>query len=99
MQSAGFAGTTMLVSTNCGHITYAQSGFPRAVPGLCAPTLRAVLFCDDRGYRVTAGSLSAARNVSIDRVGRGMVQQETAQIANAIANQLTPAGATPTCAP
>jgi type IV fimbrial biogenesis protein FimT len=99
MQSAGFAGTTMLVSANCGHITYLPSGFPRAVPGLCAPTTRAVLFCDDRGRRVTAGSLSAARNVRIDRAGRGMVQPETAQIANAIAGQLNPFGVNPTCPP
>jgi type IV fimbrial biogenesis protein FimT len=84
MQSPGFT-NTIRVSTNCGHITYGASGFPRAVVGLCAPVTRNVLFCDDRGRRVAAGALSAARVVRIDRPGRALVLQETGVVNPVIA--------------
>jgi hypothetical protein len=48
----------------------------------CSTTLttRAVLFCDDRGQRVAAGSLSSARVVRTSRPGRAQVLAEVAQI-------------------
>jgi hypothetical protein len=35
------------------------------------------LFCDDRGRRVAAGTLSSARVVQIDMPGRSQVRVET----------------------
>jgi prepilin-type N-terminal cleavage/methylation domain-containing protein len=66
-------GGTIRVSTNCGHIQYLPTGFPRTVGVPCNPAERIVLFCDDRGRRVAAGSLSAARVVVINRLGRAQV--------------------------
>jgi prepilin-type N-terminal cleavage/methylation domain-containing protein len=71
-------GGTMRVSTNCGHVSFAPTGFTRQAGGLCFPGVRSVLYCDDRGRRVAAGSLSSARVVQIDRPGRGQVLTETA---------------------
>lgn len=79
MQSA-VPGGTMLVSTNCGYVSFAPTGFTRRAGALCFPNVRSILYCDDRGRRVAAGSLSSARVVQIDRPGRGQVLTETAQV-------------------
>jgi hypothetical protein len=53
---------------------------------LCNPVIgRLVLFCDDRGRRIAAGSLSSARIVTVDRTGRGQVLTDKAVIDPAIA--------------
>ncbi len=95
-------GGTMRVSANCGYVSYGQNGFTRGLGGgLCNPNPRAVLFCDDRGRRVAAGSLSSARAVRIDRPGRGLVLQEAGLPANPITvNNVIAvdlAGVNPTC--
>ena len=36
----------MRLSTNCGHIAFAPSGFTRQAGALCFPAQRALLFCD-----------------------------------------------------
>jgi hypothetical protein len=78
-------GGTIRVSANCGNVSYAPSGFTRTAGGLCNPVGgRVIVFCDDRGRRVAAGSLSSARAVTIDRPGRGQVWQETADVNGAI---------------
>ena len=94
MQSA-WPGGTIQVSANCGHVSFAPTGFTRAVPGECVANPRSVLFCDDRGRRIAAGSLSSARVVRIDLPGRGQVLQELAAITAEIAGPL--AGVAPTC--
>ena len=94
MQSA-WPGGTIQVSANCGHVSFAPTGFTRAVPGECVANPRSVLFCDDRGRRIAAGSLSSARLVRIDLPGRGQVFQELAAITAEIAGSL--AGVAPTC--
>ncbi len=73
-------GVPIKVSANCGYVSFAPTGFTRAVAGLCNPTPRDVLYCDDRGRRVAAGSLSSARIVTINPTGRGQVLQETTDI-------------------
>jgi type IV fimbrial biogenesis protein FimT len=73
-------GGTMRVSANCGNVSYGSNGFTRTAPGLCNPTPRNILYCDDRGRRLAAGSLSSARIVQVDRPGRGVVLQEKAAI-------------------
>jgi type IV fimbrial biogenesis protein FimT len=94
MQSAP-PGGTIRISANCGHVSFAPTGFTRAVAGECAPNPRSLLFCDDRGRRVAAGSLSSARVVRIDLPGRGQVLQEAAAINAEIAGPL--AGVAATC--
>jgi type IV fimbrial biogenesis protein FimT len=71
-------GGTIRLSTNCGHIQFLPTGFPRTAGVPCSPNERAVLLCDDRGRRVAAGSLSTARVVLINRQGRATVLSETA---------------------
>jgi type IV fimbrial biogenesis protein FimT len=96
---------TVRVSTNCGHVSFGPTGVPRQVAGECFPFdggWAAFLFCDDRGQRIAAGSLSSARFVRVDRFGRGQVQSGLAGdngigIANTIIGTLTPAGVAPTC--
>ncbi len=94
MQSAA-PGGTIRISANCGHVSFAPTGFTRAVPGECAPNPRSLLLCDDRGRRIAAGSLSSARVVRVDLPGRGQVLQELAAITAEIAGPL--AGVAPTC--
>jgi type IV fimbrial biogenesis protein FimT len=98
MQSAP-PGGTMRVSTNCGYVTFAPSGWPVQAGALCFPQNRAVLYCDDRGRRAAAGNLSSARVVRIDRPGRGQSLHEIGDVNDAIANVLVPGGVNPTCAP
>lgn len=76
MQSAA-PGGSIRVSANCGYASYGPTGFARRAGGLCFPATRSILYCDDRGRRIAAGSLSSARVVQVDRVGRGQVLTET----------------------
>ena len=78
-------GGTIRVSANCGNVSFAANGFTRQAAALCAPTPRTVVYCDDRGRRAAAGSLSSARGVTIDRPGRGQVLTETLPVNAAIA--------------
>lgn len=90
-------GGTIRVSANCGYVSYAPTGFTRQIAALCYPQERVVLFCDDRGRRVAAGSLSSARAVRIDQPGRGQVLQETDAVNTVITDTLPGHGITPTC--
>jgi len=94
MQTAA-PGGSVRVSANCGYTSFAPDGFTRQVGALCFPPIRAVLFCDDRGRRVAAGSLSSARIVGIDRPGRAQVLVETDAINDVIDGPLN--GINPTC--
>ncbi len=78
-QSAAPGGSIEL-SADCGYVSFAPSGFTRQAAGGCFPAVRSILYCDDRGRRATAGQLSSARLVQIDRPGRGQVLVETAAI-------------------
>ncbi len=100
------AGGTVAVSANCGYISYGQNGFtrPATLGGvqLCNPNPRAILLCDDRGRRRAAGSLSSARIVAIDNIGRGQVYQTVGNTPNVdvdwfVTNTL--AAVNPTCPP
>lgn len=86
-------GGTIQLSASCGNVSYGPNGFPRA--GACAPPV-VILYCDDRGNRSTSGQISTARIIQIDRVGRGQVLQELADVTNAIANPPL-AGVGPNC--
>jgi len=96
MQSVA-PGGTMRISANCGYVSYLPTGFTRQIAGLCNPAVRAVLFCDDRGRRMAAGSLSSARAVRIDQTGRGQVLQDTADVDPVITGTLPASGINPTC--
>jgi type IV fimbrial biogenesis protein FimT len=91
-------GGTIQVSANCGYISYTPTGITRRVGALCFPQPRAVLFCDDRGRAMAAGSMSAARVVSIDLPGRGQVRQDPADVTALITGPAL-AGINPTCPP
>jgi type IV fimbrial biogenesis protein FimT len=82
-------GGTVRLSASCGHASFTPTGFSRPDGAGCNAALmaRIVLLCDDRGRRVTAGSLSSARVVRIDRPGRAQVFPETANV-NAFIGQL-----------
>jgi type IV fimbrial biogenesis protein FimT len=80
-------GLPIRVSSNCGYASFAPTGALRQAGTLCAPNLRAVVFCDDRGRRVASGGLSSARVVRIDRPGRAQVLTEKTQV-DAILNVL-----------
>jgi hypothetical protein len=71
-------GGTINVSADSGYVSYGPNGFPRNAPA--GPTATRVLYCDERGNRVTHGGVSTARAVRIDRTGRGQVVREIAQI-------------------
>jgi type IV fimbrial biogenesis protein FimT len=80
-------GGSIRVSGNCGNVSYGPNGFTRTAGVLCNPAVgRRILFCDDRGRRLAAGSLSSARIVTIDRTGRGQVLTEKAIIDPLIAS-------------
>lgn len=57
-----------------GYIAYAPSGFTRDA-GTDTPASW-ILYCDDRGRRVAAGGLSAARVVQIQATGRAEVRRD-----------------------
>jgi type IV fimbrial biogenesis protein FimT len=87
---------TIRLTADCGHVSFSPNGFTRQVAAACFPAVRSVLFCDDRGSRMAAGTLSSARAVRIDRPGRGQVLQEVGDIAATI-GVLTAAGVAPAC--
>jgi type IV fimbrial biogenesis protein FimT len=79
-------GGTINVFANTGVVSYAPSGFRRfTIPGLAAqPPVLNVLYCDERGNRVTSTG-STARVVRIDRTGRGQTLREVVEVTPAIA--------------
>jgi Tfp pilus assembly protein FimT len=89
-------GGTVQVSANCGYVSFAPTGFTRQVGAVCPAAARALLFCDDRGRRVAAGSLSSARVVRIGLPGRAQVVQEEDAV-NAVINALAFGGVNATC--
>jgi type IV fimbrial biogenesis protein FimT len=94
-------GNPVRVSANCGHVSYSQSGFRRQVAGTGCPgadAARMVVFCDDRGRRVASGSLSSARVVRVDRLGRAQVQSDEVAVSNVITT-LPVGGVNLTCPP
>jgi type IV fimbrial biogenesis protein FimT len=78
-------GDPMMVSASHGCVSYGPNGFTRPAGGSCFPAgaARFIVYCDDRGRRPSAGNLSSARAIRIDRPGRAQVLQETA-IVNAV---------------
>jgi type IV fimbrial biogenesis protein FimT len=79
-------GGAIRVSSNCPYVAYGANGFSRQVAGACFPTLRNFLYCDDRGRRVTSGTLSSARVVRLDLPGRPQVLTELADVSARIGN-------------
>jgi type IV fimbrial biogenesis protein FimT len=76
-------GGTLNVFGDSGYVSFGPNGFPRDAPiGASATT---ILYCDERGNRTTAGDVSTARVVRIDRTGRGQVVREVGQVTPAVA--------------
>jgi type IV fimbrial biogenesis protein FimT len=67
----------IVVLADSGFVTFDRNGYI-VNP---ATSASAVLFCDARGNTVAAGSLSAARGLLIDPLGRGRVLTEVAEVA------------------
>ena len=75
------ATTRVHVTASCGHLTFAPTGFLLPPVPPCGTSLvRAVIFCDDRGQRVAAGSLASTRAVRMRATGRPEVLQELSVI-------------------
>jgi len=77
------ASSSVRVSANCGYTMYSPTGFTRRATGAgppCWPPDRIVLLCDDRGRRIAAGSLAAARVLRMNRGGRPQVLSEFADV-------------------
>jgi type IV fimbrial biogenesis protein FimT len=91
-------GGTINVFADSGYVAYAPNGFRRNVPATGLPSAGWILLCDDRGNRLAAGQFSSARAIRIDATGRGLVQQNVAEVTNAL-NQirLSPPGAGAVC--
>lgn len=68
------------ISSSCGYVSFAPTGFTRAVAAQPCNTPRLVLFCDDRGRRVAAGALSSARVVRTPSAGRAQVLSEVGEV-------------------
>jgi Tfp pilus assembly protein FimT len=79
-------GGAIRVSSNCAYVAYGQNGFSRQVAGACFPSLRSFLYCDDRGRRITSGTLSSARVVLLDKLGRPQALSELAAVTARIGN-------------
>jgi Tfp pilus assembly protein FimT len=79
-------GGTLNVFANTGVVSYGPSGFRRFnIAGLPAqPPVLNVLYCDERGNRVTSTG-STARVVRIDRTGRGQTLRDVVEVTPAIA--------------
>lgn len=90
-------GGSIRLTANCGYISYLQTGFTRDIAGLCNPTPRTFLFCDDRGRRRAAGQLSSARAILVGQPGRSELVQEEAALNLVVTNLLT--AQNPTCPP
>jgi type IV fimbrial biogenesis protein FimT len=93
------ASSNVRVSASCGYVTFAPTGFTRAVAAQPCNTPRLVLFCDDRGRRVAAGQLSSARVVRTPSAGRAQVLSEVAQVATLIALMNSALHGVPTTCP
>jgi prepilin-type N-terminal cleavage/methylation domain-containing protein len=78
-------GAPILLSADCGYVTFAPTGFTRQAGGGCFPAIRSILLCDDRGSRMAGGTLSSARAVQIDRPGRPQALSEVAAVNAVIA--------------
>jgi len=74
------ASSSVRISTACGYVSYAATGFTRQAGALCNPANRIYLFCDDRGRRLAAGALASARVVRITRTGRPQVLSEFLEV-------------------
>ena len=85
-------GLPIRTSTNCPTLQFLPTGFPRVNGAPCTANERIVLFCDDRGLRMAAGTLSSARIVLTNRLGRSQVLSEVG-VVNGRADDLTIAGA------
>jgi prepilin-type N-terminal cleavage/methylation domain-containing protein len=70
-------GEPLMLSADCGYVSFAPTGFTRQAGGLACPPVRSILLCDDRGRRIAAGALSSARVVQIDRPGRAQALSES----------------------
>ncbi len=77
-------GSNIRVSMNCSYLGYWTNGFTRQIGGNCFPTVRAILFCDDRGNRPQYATGSTARIVRIDAPGRGQVVTDLSAITTMI---------------
>jgi Tfp pilus assembly protein FimT len=79
-------GGAVNVFANTGVVSYGANGFRRlTIAGLAAqPQIFNVLYCDDRGNRVTSVG-STARVVRIDQTGRGQTLRDVATVTPAIA--------------
>jgi type IV fimbrial biogenesis protein FimT len=75
--------TDITVLGDSGYISFGPNGFRRNATGLATPAATLVLLCDVRGNVISAGALSAARALRIDRLGRGQILREIADINNA----------------
>jgi Tfp pilus assembly protein FimT len=80
-------GGVVNVFANTGVVSYGPNGFRRlTITGLPAqPQIFNVLYCDDRGNRVTSVG-STARVVRIDQTGRGQTLRDVATVTPAIAD-------------
>lgn len=93
------ASSSVRVSANCGYVSFAPTGFTRPIAGLPCQTTRLVLFCDDRGRRVAAGSLSSARFVRTPAAGRAQALVETTQVNGLFTTLTVVQGVPATCPP
>jgi prepilin-type N-terminal cleavage/methylation domain-containing protein len=93
--------TRVHISANCGYITFAPTGFALPLAAPCNPAIaqRSVLFCDDRGVRVAAGSMATARIVRTDRTGRAQALAEPGQFTALIMTGFNAGGANCPIAP
>ncbi len=65
-----------------GYVLYGANGFKRKADGKAEDSAANVLLCDDRGNR-GRGGVSAARLVTIDAIGRPLVESGPAEISAA----------------
>lgn len=79
-------GGTIDVFADSGYVSFGANGRRRDVggagPGI---SVRNILYCDERGNRGAAGSLSTARVVRIDPTGRGQVLRTVDELTPIIA--------------
>jgi prepilin-type N-terminal cleavage/methylation domain-containing protein len=73
-------GEPLMLSADCGYVSFSPTGFTRQEGVLCFPAVRSIALCDDRGRRIAAGALSSARAVQIDRPGRAQALSEAAAV-------------------
>ncbi|HVS22361.1 MAG TPA: GspH/FimT family pseudopilin [Gammaproteobacteria bacterium] len=88
--TAAPAGTVRVYAATGGgvssaYVTFGPNGFVRSANGMGFPSMQWVLYCDDRGNKLTTGGTSAARVVRIDPTGRANVQSGTDDVTSAVA--------------